>query len=737
MTEAKVNIDELVVCSRNNIVAVEAGSDGSGNIFVRNTEDSVVCEQVKFYPWLLVSGLELANSIPEHDEIVTLHGEGFYNQQVFFNNESKYRAALKYLKKETGYNPTSSQSPYKVISDLTQQMLTSLQLRSFRGMKFSDIKRLQLDIETFTTEGYDFSNAGRIGDEIIMLALSDSTGWECCLSGTKMSEKEILTEMIRLINQRDPDIIEGHNIFNFDLPYIEKRCKLHKLKLTLGRDGSVVKSRTSRINIAERTMNYRRYTTFGRHFIDTFHLVQLYDAIHRDLPGYGLKEIAKYFGVAKIERVYVQGDKISETYLKNPELLEKYNLDDVRETAAISKILSPSYFYQSQIIPYSYQNCIVRGNAVRIEAMLIAEYICAKESIPTPNPPQRYAGGLTEAFKTGIFKNIWHCDIRSLYPSIIISKQLHPIGDSLKIFNSFLTELRKFRLIAKDKARATAGKNQEHWEALQSTFKILINSFYGYCAFSMGSFNDYHLADTVTTTGRKILTSMLNFLQETNAQVIEMDTDGIYFVPPTNITNTQLMQQQIQQILPQGIEVDLDSTYKAMFAYKSKNYALLGHDNKISVTGAALKSRGLEPFQRQYMRELITLLLHNKKNEAADLFAHYKQKLQNHEFSLSELAKRENLATAPKTYAEKIATGKGRRSAAYELVLKSNRTYKQGDQVAFYITGNKKSVIVSEAAKLLSDANDTRDENIPYYMNKLQKLKDKFANFLPDPLSLF
>ena len=64
--------------------------------------------------------------------------------------------------------------------------------------------------------------------------------------------------------------------------------------------------------------------------------------------------------------------------------------------------------------------------------------------------------------------------------------------------------------------------------------------------------------------------------------------------------------------MPDGIEVDLDATYAAMFTYKSKNYALLMVEAKCGYRGR-LESRGLEPFERRYMEELITLLLKGQR----------------------------------------------------------------------------------------------------------------------------
>ncbi len=73
---------------------------------------------------------------------------------------------------------------------------------------------------------------------------------------------------------------------------------------------------------------------------------------------------------------------------------------------------------------------------------------------------------------------------------------------------------------------------RRYFHALQNTFKILINSFYGYLGFAQGNFADFEAAARVTQIGRDLLKKMIEWLKAQGAQVIEVDTDGIYFVPP-------------------------------------------------------------------------------------------------------------------------------------------------------------------------------------------------------------
>ncbi|MFA7231705.1 MAG: DNA polymerase domain-containing protein [Victivallaceae bacterium] len=725
-----MQLDKLVPCEYRRVVAVEPG-ESELTVFFREDGQSR-CQNIQYAPFILLKSPELLNGGDGDFSIIPLTGSAPMAYRVNFSGITAYLTALEFLKKSTGYNPSSQNAPFRVVSDLTQQALTGSGIRLFRDMNFNDVRRLQFDIETLVSPEFEFPNPEREPDEIIIITMSDNTGWEKVISLENMSEKELLETFVATVAERDPDVLEGHNIFRFDLPYIEERAKRHRVKLNLGRGGQPVKKRNSRFNAAERTINYTRYDIYGRHVIDTFHLCMLYDVSHRNLESYGLKYVAKHFGVAPDGRTYVEGREISAIWNSDRQRLLAYALDDVRETRAISEILSPSYFYQTQLIPMKYQDCAVRGNATCIDAMLVAEYLRCGQSLPLPESSRQFSGALTKAFEEGVFKNVWHCDIRSLYPSVILAEKWCPERDELGVFSRLLKELRTFRLQAKDaEKKAVSPAEKDQYNALQTTFKILINSFYGYLGFSQGTFNDYAMAENVTGRGREILVMMLDYLNESSAKVIEMDTDGIYFQPPPDVATPEAMERRVQSVLPSGIEVELDATYSAMFCYKSKNYALLELNGEVSITGAALKSRGLEPFQREFIERLISLFLREDYTLAEELYNEFRTAIECRKLPLEKLVKTETLGDSLDTYRKKLSGGNGRRSAAYELAIASGRDYRAGDQVSFYLTGDKKKASVVDNSKLLSDATSQRDENIPYYLNKLEELHKKFSGFIP------
>src|SRR5436305_7801711 len=257
----------------------------------------------------------------------------------------------------------------------------------------------------------------------------------------------------------------------------------------------------------------------------------------RTLSGFERLDVARHFAVCESDEFSgLAGKELQRAYLDKAESFRQRAMCGVRETRAVSELLSPSYFIQAQIFPYNYQDVIVRGNATRINALFLREYVRQRHSIPELPMPRAFEGGYTDIFFTGVARNVWHCDVASLYPSAMLQFDCFPATDELQIFRHLLTDLRNFRLEAKARMRAERDPaKQHHLQALQNTFKILLNSFYGYLGFAQGHFADFGAAARVTQIGRDLLKKMIDWLNAHDAQVIEVDTDGIYFVPPGDV----------------------------------------------------------------------------------------------------------------------------------------------------------------------------------------------------------
>lgn len=727
---------------RTGIVAVEPAGHFV-RLFIR-TDHGIQFHDEPFRPFILVSDPALLSGCRAPCSIRQLTGDETFRYQLLFDSWGDCLTARDFLAAKTRKASGTSDATYQFIPDLSHQYLLSTGTTLFKGLDFDRLRCLALDIETLCAEGFEFSNPERPEDRIISIALKDSHGEETVLRGDMLSEPELLRALNEAIHHSDPDVIVGHNIFRFDLDYIGRRAKMHGIRLDWGRNGTAAHvSHNSRWSLAEKTIDYPRWDVYGRHIIDTYFLVQLYDIGLRSLESHGLKQVARHFGIAAETRVYLDGSRISDTFHTDPEQLYLYNLDDVRETLALFRLLAYPWFLQTRIFPYSFQNCPLRGNATRINALFLREYLHRGHAIPARTAATTaFEGGYTELAREGVCGPIVHCDVASLYPSLMLTYRLGPGKDSLGLFLPMLAELRRFRLDAKQSARDAASDDERHYyDALQQVFKVLINSFFGYLGAALHNFSDPDVAAEVTRLGRVTIKNMIEMLKAEGAEPVEIDTDGIYFRPPAGCNSEELelaLVRRISEGLPAGIEVELDGRYRSMFAYKTKNYALLGYDGRITIRGSGLKSRGIERYLREFMQEMITLLLAGNASAIDHLYAGYVAGLRSRDLDVAWVSRTETINESPAAYREKVRLGKRNPSAAFEIALAADRVYRAGDQVSYYVSGSTKDIAAYENCRPTRAFNPAQpDINSAYYIEKLRQLKRRFEPFLPQEPTLF
>jgi DNA polymerase elongation subunit (family B) len=723
------------------IVAIELGETGTIRVYRREADGSTVADVEPFHPFVWADSDVVDLGI----ETEKLQSDLKYGWLVTVDSWKELIALRNGLK--------NAGRDFFAFTDPVQHYLTATGRTLFKDLPFEELKRMQLEVLSVAGGG----DPGR-DDHVMGIALSDNTGWEELIvvdpNNVEDSERAALKRLTSLVKKRDPDVIEGHDLFRVHLPLLVARAKKLKTKLDWGRSDGFLRSRPSRLQIAEKTIDYPKFTVGGRHFVDTFLLAQFYDVGMRSLAGFERADVARHFDLCDSEQISaLTGKELQRAYLENSETFRRRAICGVRETRALSDLLSPSYYIQAQIFPYNYQDVIVRGNATRINALFLREYFRQRHSTPELSMVRAFEGGYTDIFFTGMARNVWHCDIASLYPSVMLQFDCFPATDQLQIFRHLLTDLRTFRLETKAKMRAeTDPAKQHHLQALQNTFKILLNSFYGYLGFAQGHFADFDAAARVTQIGRDLLKKMIEWLTAHGAQVIEVDTDGIYFVPPssaaveagvspaksktkaadtaaTTADEIAELQRDLAKELPPGIDVEIDEQFEAMFSYRAKNYALLTKDGDVIIKGGALKSRGLEKFQRVFLEEMIKLIMEGKPEAITDLRNQFEKKIRNREWKIDMLMKTDTLQDSLDKYRAKIAGSARNRAAAYELALASGRSYKPGDQISYYIKATPKKVPAYEAAKLASDFDpENPDENVDYYIAKLDDLVKKFSS---------
>jgi DNA polymerase elongation subunit (family B) len=281
--------------------------------------------------------------------------------------------------------------------------------------------------------------------------------------------------------------------------------------------------------------------------------------------------------------------------------------------------------------------------------------------------------------------------------------------------------------------RETADPGERaHLAALQQSFKILINAFYGYLAFSGGHWNDFDAANRVTAEGRAVVTALLGRLGALGATPVEADTDGVYFVPPHGHApaDDEPLLERLADGLPAGIQLELDGRYAAMFSYKMKTYALLDERGRLLMKGSAFRSRGIEPFQRQLIEEIVRALLEGRREEVRAIVDRWLEDFAAHRVPVKRFARTETLQESVEAYREKVAAGARPVSAPYELALASGRVVQPGDQISYYVAGRTAGVAVNEYARLASEWDPARpDENVEYYQAKVREIWERFRAF--------
>ena len=720
------------------IVAVQPVGPDRMRVYRRLSPSEVVWDDEPVHPFVFLSDIDLLRAFPRSRfQFQTLGGDGFYQHLVVFPDRGAYFDAVRAVGQAA---ETQRERPVEVytVGGPEQQYLTQTGRTLFKGMDFGDLVRLQLDIEVYSRDG--FPQAETPEHRVILVALSDSTGWQHLVGTPGMAEAEILRETVRLVQERDPDVIEGHNLYGFDLPYLAARCARHGVPFALGRDGSEPRTFPSSMRFAERQVEYDVAEIAGRHVVDTLFLVMAFDVFKRDLPNYTLKGVARYFGFAPEGRTYVDGDKIAEVWDTDPARILDYALDDVIETERIARHLSGSTFYLTQMVPVPYGQCARTGPAAKIEALFVRGYLHARQSLPQAGVGSQAVGGYTDVFVTGVVGPVVYADVESLYPSIMLTRDVRPHSDALGLFQRMLRVLTDLRFATKGAMRDAEGDARGELDARQTAFKNIINAHYGVLGFGFALFNDFAEADRVAATGQEIVREMARRVREAGGTVIEVDTDGVLFVPPPGVegeTAERAFVSALSDAMPDGIRVGFDGRYRRMLSYKKKNYALLAYDGHVKLKGSSLVSRSMERFGRRFVRDAIQRLLDEDIAGLHALYLDTRARIQAHDWEGVESFQRvETLKDSLDGYEADVADGKRNRTAAYELAAedatRTRRPIRRGHRVAYYIAEGGGRVF--EAARLASDWDPAApDEDTRFYLDRLDQFAAKFEPFFETP----
>ena len=678
---------------------------------------------LKPFAWL--SGQTLV--APEGVAVEILKGEGPFSRLATAENLGVYEIFLKTAREVGGVD---------AVRPLENQYLIQQRARLYRELSFSQLRRCQLDIETSSADG-SFSDASKPEDRVLAIGLRTGGKNRLLLLAepTDAGEKNLLLELNVALAELDPDVIEGHNIFKFDLDFLRQRAKRFKVACAWGRFGQKATFRNSRLKVAERWIDFPRCDLAGRTVVDTYLLVQLYDITTRELTAFGLKDVAVYFGITdedSEDRTYLDGGKIAETFITDRARFCAYLEDDLRETQGLADLLLPTYFEQTRTFPILLQEATLRGTTAKIDLLFLEEYYHARQAVPVPAEVAPFDGGFTRSYEEGVFRHVLHFDVASLYPSLLLSIARNPRNDALGVFIPLLKSLReyrlKFKLLAKN---APTADERAEAQARQASFKILINSFYGYLGFSGARFGDGELAAEVTRRGRELLQALIEEFARNGCLILEADTDGIYLSSEKYFEQPERLLALVAPTLPPGIELEYDGRYTAMFCYKAKNYALYD-GKKMTLRGSALRSRGIEPYLKKLSRQLLRFLVGASPESPVLMLDALRTRFSTRALPVAEVAKSEALSMNPDAYERLMAEGGKPRRASAEAALKMNPRPRMGERVAYYIAPKQKGQTSDWQRARPVELFDavTAPYDASYYTDKLDDWVERYGKFI-------
>lgn len=715
------------------IVSVWASRAGKALVW-RRTGEQVVCEEEQFRPWLFATMLsDLAYLGSRVQPTTSLNAE---TAPITFRELDGPPDAYRYLlsvrdgrmleqalctgasrrlgRKVTNLNDL--QETYYRVGPVEQYLMHTGRVY-FRGMVYEDLHRLQFDLETTSLN----PERGRI----FLISIQDSRGFSTILEAPSPDqEARLIADLCRLIRERDPDIIENHNLFGFDLPFLEKRAAVLKVPLTFGRPGGpqLLEGYEEALLFGPRRRRRMRYTVAGRELIDTLDAVGRYDFVVRELPSHRLKDVARYFGLASPERVYLEGSRVFETYRQEPEQVRHYALDDVREVDGLSRRLMGAAFALAGMAPRRYERIASAGPAMGIlEPMLVRAYLFAGAALPfTPLDEQAasepHAGGATYLLATGVAEHVVKTDVASLYPSLMRLYRIGPACDRLGILLHILDRLTDLRLSHKAAARAAPPGSIEanQHDGTQAAMKTLINAAYGYMgAGSMALFADLDAANEVTRRGRALLDTLLEALRERGMALIEADTDGVYFAVPAHWTEAQerALVAELGAQLPAGIRLEYEGRYQAMLSHAIKNYALLTYSGQLIVRGVALRSSRAEPFGERFLRQALHRVMLGDIPGVKASYQETVEALHRRLLPAADVAAQVRLSKDPQTY---LAARAKHPEGQYEALLSAGRSqWSVGERVRFYRTQEGGYRWVPQEADDAPLASDAPEEEQP------------------------
>jgi len=507
---------------------------------------------------------------------------------------------------------------------------------------YDQLTKLYIDIETI---GLD-----PLIDRVLMVGVMSETGVKTIISDP--DERVILTQTIEHLTANKPDCLIGHNLINFDVPFIGTRCRINKIPHPFTKAPKTTRITSSSVN--GQPIEFTPVYWKGTDILDTYQQIAIWDKAAAKLDSYGLKNSVIALGLRDDRRLELSVDRIRECWESGDlATIQEYLEFDLEDTKLLANFLLPVVYYQMNYVPnLNFQTLAIASPALKAQKIHQALLPGIE---PDADGRSGFDGGTVELLKSGLHSNVAKIDVSSLYPSIMLRYGICSRKDTENRFLGVLEYMRgeRFRLKALGKSGDKSASFQE------KALKVLINGSYGFFGTGYYSFNDYEAAALVTAYGRKILDLMVSVVESCGGIPIEIDTDGIFFshIDPETVSSA------VADALPDGIEIELELKHCGLYAPKAKSYVLVSPDGKTSVKGL-FRKRNRYPLQNDFPIEFIKLYFTQGLETAKAYYQETRSLLTSGDIPVEDLTITRKISTSEKNLIE-LGLGKAGERVSY------------------------------------------------------------------------
>jgi DNA polymerase-2 len=416
-------------------------------------------------------------------------------------------------------------------------VLLGAQIRPAPGYR-PHLRLVSLDIETSPNgELYSIALEGCGQRQVYMLGHPNGSD---DLLGFNLEYCDSRSEMLEQLNgwleRYDPDAIIGWNLVQFDLRVLQQHADHYGVPLRFGRGGSVMEWR-------EHSRNEHFFAAAaGRLIIDG---IEALKSATWNFPSFSLEHVSQaLLGEGKaIDNPYHRMAEIERRFAQDKPALARYNLKDCELVTRI--------FARTELMKFLLERASVTGLAVDRSGGSVAAFehlympMMHRQGYVAPNlgdvAGENSPGGFVMDSRSGLYDSVLVLDYKSLYPSIIRTFLIDPVGlvegERNTDENATVAGFRGARFsrdkhclpaIVKQVWEGREVAKREGNQPLSQALKIIMNAFYGVLGASGCRFYDPRLASSITLRGHEIMHRTRELIEDQGYQVIYGDTDSTF-----------------------------------------------------------------------------------------------------------------------------------------------------------------------------------------------------------------